>query len=92
MNAILNGRPFVEAADVGYHQDVRALWQGFAPASAERKRFSLLGPLSLLAVVAMQVREQEHQRQRERPDKRSNPRPDFEASSPTLGNSTGKID
>jgi hypothetical protein len=46
----------------------------------------------MLAVVAMQVREQEHQRQRQRPDKRGNPRPDFEAASPTLGNSTGKID
>jgi hypothetical protein len=37
MNAILDGRPFVEAVDVGYHQDVRALWQKFAPTSAERK-------------------------------------------------------
>ena len=62
MNAILDGRPSVEAVDVGYHQDMRALWLGFAPASAERKRFSLLGPLGVLAVVAMQVRKQEHQR------------------------------
>jgi hypothetical protein len=37
MNAILDGRPFVEAVDDGYHQDVYALWQKFAPASAERK-------------------------------------------------------
>jgi hypothetical protein len=37
MNAILDGRPFVEAMDVGYHQDVRSLWQKFAQASAERK-------------------------------------------------------
>jgi hypothetical protein len=37
MNAILDGRPFVEAVDVGYHQDVHALWQRFAQTSAERK-------------------------------------------------------
>jgi hypothetical protein len=37
MNAILDGRPFVEAVDVGYHQDVHALWQKFAPTGAERK-------------------------------------------------------
>jgi hypothetical protein len=37
MNAVLDGRPFVEAVDVGYHQDVYALWQGFAPTGAERK-------------------------------------------------------
>ena len=37
MNAILDGRPFVEAVDVGYHQDLHALWQRFAPTSAERK-------------------------------------------------------
>jgi hypothetical protein len=37
MNAILDGRPFVEAVDVGYHQDVHALWQRFAETSAERK-------------------------------------------------------
>jgi hypothetical protein len=30
MNAILDGRPFVEAVAVGYHQDVRSLWQEFA--------------------------------------------------------------
>ena len=30
MNAILDGRPFVEAVDVGYHQDVHTLWQKFA--------------------------------------------------------------
>jgi hypothetical protein len=27
MNAILDGRPFMEAVDAGYHRDVRALWQ-----------------------------------------------------------------
>jgi hypothetical protein len=37
MNAVLDGRPFVEAVDVGYRQDVHALWQRFAPTSAERK-------------------------------------------------------
>ena len=30
MNAILDGRPFVEAVDTGYHQDVQSLWQQFA--------------------------------------------------------------
>ena len=30
MNAILDGRPFVEAVDAGYHQDVHSLWQKFA--------------------------------------------------------------
>jgi hypothetical protein len=37
MNAILNGRPFVEAVDAGYHRDVRALWQEFTRAGAERR-------------------------------------------------------
>jgi hypothetical protein len=36
MNAILDGRPFVEAVDAGYRQDVRSLWQKFAAADAER--------------------------------------------------------
>jgi hypothetical protein len=30
MNAILDGRPFVQAVDAGYHQDVHSLWQKFA--------------------------------------------------------------
>jgi hypothetical protein len=37
MNAILDGRPFVEAVDVGYRQDVHSLWQKFAQTSAEQK-------------------------------------------------------
>ena len=37
MNAILDGRPFMEAVEVGYHRDVHALWQEFAQAGAERK-------------------------------------------------------
>jgi hypothetical protein len=37
MNAVLDGRPFVEAVDAGYHQDVQSLWQKFAQTSAERK-------------------------------------------------------
>jgi hypothetical protein len=37
MNAILDGRPFVEAVDAGYHQDVHALWQKFAEAGAKQK-------------------------------------------------------
>jgi hypothetical protein len=30
MDAILDGRPFVEAVDTGYHQNVQSLWQQFA--------------------------------------------------------------
>jgi hypothetical protein len=37
MNTILDGRPFVEAVDIGYHEDVHSLWQKFATTSAERK-------------------------------------------------------
>jgi hypothetical protein len=37
MNAILDGRPFVEAVDTGYHQDVHSLWQKFAQSGAEGK-------------------------------------------------------
>jgi hypothetical protein len=37
MNAILDGRPFAEAVDTGYHQDVQSLWQKFATAGAEGK-------------------------------------------------------
>jgi hypothetical protein len=37
MSAILDGRPFVEALDTGYHQDVQSLWQQFATASADAK-------------------------------------------------------
>jgi hypothetical protein len=37
MNAILDGRRFVEAVDVGYRQDVHSLWQKFAETGAERK-------------------------------------------------------
>jgi hypothetical protein len=37
MNAILDGRRFVEAVDAGYHQDVQSLWQRFAQAGAEGK-------------------------------------------------------
>jgi hypothetical protein len=33
MNAMLDGRPFVEAVAAGYHQDVRSLWQKFAQTS-----------------------------------------------------------
>jgi hypothetical protein len=33
MNAILEGHPFVEAVDVGYHEDVHSLWQKFAQSS-----------------------------------------------------------
>ncbi|MGA6939162.1 MAG: hypothetical protein WB041_27850, partial [Pseudolabrys sp.] len=48
--------------------------------------------LGTVAVLAMQVWEQEHHWKRERPDKRSNPRPDFEGASATLSNSTSKVD
>jgi hypothetical protein len=37
MNAILDGRPFVEAVDTGYHQDVQSLWQKFTTAGADAK-------------------------------------------------------
>jgi hypothetical protein len=37
MNAILDGRAFAKAVDVGYHDDVRSLWQKFIKASADRK-------------------------------------------------------
>jgi hypothetical protein len=37
VNAILDGRPFVDAVDTGYHQDVHSLWQKFAQARAEGK-------------------------------------------------------
>lgn len=37
MNAILDGRPFVEAVTVGYHDDVRSLWEAFLKSSSERK-------------------------------------------------------
>jgi hypothetical protein len=30
MNAILDGRPFVEAVSVGYHDNIQSLWQKFA--------------------------------------------------------------
>ena len=29
MNAALDGRPFAEAVTVGYHDDLRSLWQKF---------------------------------------------------------------
>jgi hypothetical protein len=37
MNAILDERPFADAVDTGYHQDVQSLWQKFAQARAEPK-------------------------------------------------------
>ena len=37
MKAILDGRPFVQAVDASYHQDVRSLWQKFVQTGAERK-------------------------------------------------------
>lgn len=37
MNAILDGRAFVEAVDAGYHDDVRSLWQQFIESSADRR-------------------------------------------------------
>jgi hypothetical protein len=52
---------------------------------------SRIGQLDKVAVLAVQVREKEHQGKRERPDNKSNPRPDFEAASSTLGDSTGDI-
>jgi hypothetical protein len=37
MSAFLDGRAFAEAVDVGYHDDVRSLWQQFVKSSADRK-------------------------------------------------------
>jgi hypothetical protein len=37
MDAILDGRPFVEAVTVGYQQDLHSLWQKFAQTGAEGK-------------------------------------------------------
>jgi hypothetical protein len=33
MNAILDGRPFAEAMDVGYHENVQSLWEKFIKSS-----------------------------------------------------------
>lgn len=37
MNAILDGRPFVEAFTAGYQQDMHSLWQRFAPPCAVQR-------------------------------------------------------
>jgi hypothetical protein len=37
MDAILDGRPFVQAVDAGYHQNPRSLWQKFVQSGATRK-------------------------------------------------------
>jgi hypothetical protein len=37
MNAILDGRPFMEAVGIGYHENVHSLWQKFTQTGAERK-------------------------------------------------------
>jgi hypothetical protein len=37
MNAILDGRSFVEAVTVGYHENIQSLWNKFAQFSAEKK-------------------------------------------------------
>ena len=37
MDAILDGRSFVQAVNIGYHQDVHSLWQQFAEAGTTRK-------------------------------------------------------
>jgi hypothetical protein len=37
MNAILDDRQFTEAVSVGYHDDVRSLWQKFIKSSPDRK-------------------------------------------------------
>src|SRR5262245_639971 len=50
------------------------------------------GALRTLTILAVQVREQEHQWKCKRSNNCSNPRPDFEGASSTLGNPAGKID
>ncbi len=37
MNAILDGRPFVEAVAVGYREDIQSLWKRFARLGAAKK-------------------------------------------------------
>jgi hypothetical protein len=37
MNAILDGNPFVDAMTIGYHDDVRSLWQKFIKSNSDRK-------------------------------------------------------
>ena len=37
LGAILDGRSLADAADAGYHDDVRALWRKFVGSSADRK-------------------------------------------------------
>jgi hypothetical protein len=37
LSAILDGRTFAEAVDIGYHEDVRSLWQKFAELGVGRK-------------------------------------------------------
>jgi len=37
MNAMLNGRAFAEAVTIGYHDDIRSLWQKFIKSSSDRK-------------------------------------------------------
>jgi hypothetical protein len=37
MNDILDGRSFIEAVTVSYHEDIQSLWKRFAQISAERK-------------------------------------------------------
>ncbi len=37
MSAILDGRAFAEAVDVGYHDDVRSVWQQFINSPGDQK-------------------------------------------------------
>jgi hypothetical protein len=37
MNAMLDGRPFAEAVTVGYHDNIRSLWQKFTKSNSDRK-------------------------------------------------------
>jgi hypothetical protein len=67
-------------------------WKVWAALTRSAGLFSPSGPSGMVAVLAMQVREQEYQWKRQRPDKRSNPGPGSEAASSMLSNSTGKID
>ena len=85
-----HGRVWATPAEVtqieGLPVSVASRFSGVATLFA----FAALGGMA--DVHAAQVREQEHQRKRERTDKHSNPCPHFEAASPALGNSTGRID
>jgi hypothetical protein len=80
-------RPVGKNAEGKYHQ--AGSHDDFADNPSHRLALRGLG---MLAVLATQVRQQEQQWKRQRPDKNpGNPCPVLEAASATLGSSAGKI-